>query len=163
MSILEIIKNELKNVSSWTEMLISNIDDQLWKTTPENIGTNFNWLVGHIIHDKYFHAIACISKQTFNLTETLDTSNYQQFYEVGTSPTTALSDKPGTTQLKTDLQIVDSAVNNVLDNLSEQDLQNSTLLNNPVADTKYEALMWAIKHQMWHNGQIALMKRILTK
>jgi uncharacterized damage-inducible protein DinB len=50
---------------------------------------------------------------------------------------------------------------NVVNMLQEDELEQSTLITNPVAKTKYESLSFAIKHQMWHNGQIAMIKRII--
>jgi hypothetical protein len=43
-----------------------------------------------------------------------------------------------------------------------EELNSATEIPNPSAKTKYDALMTLFKHQFWHNGQIAILNRILS-
>ena len=64
--------------------------------------------------------------------------------------------------LMSDLAIVDQVTLDVLAELEEDKLFEKTEQPNPVAKTKYDALMFCFKHQMWHYGQITMLKRILS-
>lgn len=54
---------------------------------------------------------------------------------------------------------------NILEKLSEEELdaplEAVPNFKHPVASTKYEALAFSFKHEMWHVGQLSMLKRIL--
>ena len=78
----------------------------------------------------------------------------------------AIQGKIGTDRLDKDQLLnlkkeVDEVTNYAIDSLVEMNLKDKTEIINPVAKTKYDALTFTFKHQMWHNGQIAMIKRII--
>ena len=77
---------------------------------------------------------------------------------MGSKASENLDDKPEKNELLSNLILVDKRCLEILNELEESDLQNEPLLTNPVAKTKQDALLWTIKHRMWHNGQMAMIK-----
>ena len=163
MSTLDLIQQEIKSTQRWTEWMIEKIPEQHWNTTPEVLRTNMNWQIGHILANKCFHAVDCIVPDAAERTQTLPMDHYHSWYGVGSDPLTDSQSKPGKEQLLTHLNFIDAVTLEVLETLNAQDLDHATEVPNPVAKTKYEALMWCFKHQMWHNGQIAILARALRE
>jgi len=67
--------------------------------------------------------------------------------------------------LLTQLETINNYANQTIDSLTEEDLDNElepTRFPHPIAKTKYEALTWNFRHEMWHLGQIATLKRVLN-
>lgn len=54
-------------------------------------------------------------------------------------------------------------IKELLEKLDESDLDKATEIPNPAAKTKYQALMCLFQQQSWHNGQTAILKRVLNK
>lgn len=155
------IRNEIESARRWTEGLVSDIPAELWTVTPAGIGTNLNWQVGHILVSKNFHAITCVIGFRTELIRKMPIRDYVRFYDRDTRPTADMSAKPDKDTVLAHLAAIDAAVLRELDALNETALDEATALPSPVAKTKREALMFCAAHQMWHNGQIALLKRLL--
>ena len=160
---ISMIKEQIGSVGKMTEKLVMNVDEKNWNVTPEIIATNINWQVGHILLAKYFHAITCVIGRQVAVKEKLPLRDYVEWYTMGSNPGAEMSSKPSKTMLMEDLSFIDKLAFDTLDQISEEDLLTAPEEKNPMAVTKYEALMWSFKHQMWHNGQIAMIKRVLKK
>ncbi len=159
---LHLIKREIKNVTEWTRRVVGDVDNKLWNEIPATIGTNIHWIMGHIVWDKYFHGIVSVFEPEKSFFEKTNILTYQRFYEKGTLPENVLSHKADFNQLSKTLRLVDEEIHKGLSELSDSCLEEATLVHNPIGNTKYDALMWCIKHQMWHIGQIAMIRRILS-
>lgn len=163
MTQIEIIKKELVFVSNWIERLVKDIPEDKWNETPPVLETNLNWLMGHLVTSKYFHAVLCVGGKG-DYDHGVNTKQYVSLYAYsGKGPLHLPDDKPSPSEILRDLSIMDNLALDVLDKVEEGQLGTPTELPNPVAKTKHEALMWSIKHQMWHGGQIATLKRVLSK
>ncbi|MDX2304753.1 MAG: DinB family protein [Microscillaceae bacterium] len=161
MNIQILIREQLESVDRWTLNLVDGIPGSFWKINPPTIDTNLNWQIGHILVSKYFHAIACINGPMPELNQNLPISEYMSLYNVGSQSNTHLEIKPNKERLLYDLNLINQLAIRFINDLSEENLNLKTELPNPVAETKYDSLMWTFKHQMWHNGQIALLKKLL--
>ena len=84
-----------------------------------------------------------------------------KYYFAGSNPLEPWKERPNKEQLLGYKEEIDFCVTRILKSLSEITLSEKTEIENPVAKTKYDALTFTYKHQMWHNGQIALVKRII--
>ena len=81
---------------------------------------------------------------------------------MGSSPAERLEQKPGKEALVKALDVVNNSVAASLQGLSDEALQEPVAARHPVAKTKREVLIWCTHHQMWHNGQISMLKRLIT-
>jgi len=91
----------------------------------------------------------------------LPIEDFNKYYFAGSNPLAPWEARPDKKQLLKYKEIVDQGTNKSLAQLTEQELEEKTAINNPVAKSKYDALTFTFKHQMWHNGQIAMIKRII--
>ncbi|WP_196892756.1 DinB family protein [Aureivirga marina] len=161
MSILDYIKDEIHSTHTKTNQLIEKIPAEKWNTTPEILETNMNWQLGHLILANYLHGIASISGPNELIRSKINIPDYIKFYGPNSSPTKFNEEKPDNTTLKTIYSILLEEIKKQIETIKEEDLISETAIPNPAAKTKKEALSLLYKHQSWHNGQIAMLGRIL--
>ena len=159
----KILKEQILSTKEYTDKLISDISSDLWTKTPKVLDTNLNWQIGHIILANYLHGIASISGVSEALREKIVMSDYIKFYGLKSNPSDFENEKPTRKELIEIYEFTLSLVLENLNNLSDSELDNNTEIPNPAAKTKYEALKWLSHHQSWHNGQIAMLRRVLNK
>jgi hypothetical protein len=160
---ISVIEEQITSTKEKTDKLIADISTEMWIETPEVLNTNLNWQIGHIILANYLHGIASISGRNEELIGKINISDYIKFYGPKSNPTDFENEKPTQNKL---LEIYEFTLSLILDNLSkltESELNDNTEIPNPSVNTKYEALKWLSHHQSWHNGQIAILKRVLSQ
>lgn len=158
---IKYLRKELITVQSWTDRVMDRINEEDWKRSPEGFRSNINWQIGHLSISTYFHAILCISGSDDEVKKYFNPKQYSTWYGMNSIPGESLNEKPDPLMMRENLNVIDRRCKEILSTLNETDLNQATLLKNPVADTKRDALSWAIKHRMWHNGQIAMIASAL--
>lgn len=157
------IKTQIELVKKQTDEFISAIDSTNWNTTPEVLETNMNWQTGHLILANYLHGIASISGPNKEVNEKIDVKKFVKFYGLHSRPSEYITEKPKNDELKKLYTFLYEIIWSELEKLKEAELNEETAVPNPGAKTKFEALNMLFKHQSWHNGQIAILKRVLNK
>ena len=156
------LKDQIVLVKNKTDQLIASILTQKWIETPNVLNTNLNWQIGHIILANYLHGIASISGTHEEFREKVNISDYIKFYGPKSNPIDFKDEKPSKEELLEIYEFTFSIILNNLENLTHNGLQVETEIPNPAVKTKYEALLWLSQHQSWHNGQIAMLKRVIN-
>jgi len=160
---ISVIKEQIISTKEKTDKLLADISDELWMETPPVLNTNLNWQIGHVILANYLHGIASISGVNEDLRSKINVPDYVKFYGPKSNPAYFINEKPNQKEL---LEIYEFTIFLILENLhelTESELNDNTEIPNPSVNTKYEALKWLSHHQSWHNGQIAILKRILSQ
>ena len=163
MTTIALIKEQILWVDKWTINMVINIQDNLWNETPAIIESNINWQMGHILVSKYFHGIASVWEKNESITNELPLSEYQKFYSYGSDPKDNFERRPDKETLLSHFDTLNNFLKDRLDSLVADELPSATEMPNPVAKTKFKALMFCFKHQMYHNGQIGILRRILAQ
>jgi len=156
-----VLKAQINLAKQKTDQFISEIPEHKWTETPDIIQTNMNWQIGHIILANYLHGIASISGPNEEFRRMVDVKNLISFYGPKSNPTLSSETKPTHAKLIEIYEFTMSKISEIMDSMTDEDLPKHTEVPNPTVKTKYEALMWLSQHQSWHNGQIALLKRVL--
>lgn len=160
---LEFIKEQNRLTREHTLKLLNDTPFDLWYETPKVIETNIAWLTGHLIVSQYFHSIAVITGPNLEIFKEVPLSDYFPIYSMMTKSTTNEL-QPDPNKLLVELEIMNNYAIRELNKLTDQNLEESlepTKMPHPVAKTKYEALTWSFRHEMWHLGQISTLKRII--
>ncbi|MFD0964251.1 DinB family protein [Pseudofulvibacter geojedonensis] len=155
-----VLKDQIHLAKEKTEKLIVDIPFEKWNETPEIIKSNINWQIGHIILANYLHGVASISGADSEFSKKV--KDYIKFYGPKSNPCDFQSEKPSAKELLDAFQFTCSATFRNLKSIDTIDLDKITEVPNPSAKTKYQALKLLSQHQSWHNGQIAILKRILN-
>ena len=159
---IDILKDQIILVKDKTDKLILDISDEKWFETPDVIKSNINWQIGHIILANYLHGIASISGRNEKFKEQVNVPDYIKYYGPKSIPTDFENEKPSRERLIEVYEFTASIIFENLENLTSNDLEKDTEIPNPAVQTKYQALLLLSQHQSWHNGQIAILKRVLN-
>lgn len=161
MDVIEVIKEQIISVKKKTDNLITVIDLQDWEISPKILETNMNWQMGHLILANYLHGIASVSGANPKIRERINMQNFIKYYGPNSTPNLFLDEKPKSEELLNLYEFVFEMIDLELSTFKIEDLKQPTEIPNPSAKTKYDALTTLINHQSWHNGQIAILNRIL--
>lgn len=160
---LEFIKDQTQLTRNHTLRLLNDTPFNLWYETPKVIETNIAWLTGHLIVSQYYHSIAVITGPNLEIFKEVLLKEYFPIYSMMTKSTTnELSPEPQ--RLLNELKTIHKHAMFQLEKLNDEDLDKPlepTKMQHPLAKTKYDALTWFFRHEMWHLGQISTLKRIL--
>ena len=144
--------------------LLKKTPTELWYRTPEVIQSNIAWQVGHLIVSQFYHSIAVITKPDLKIYADIPLKEYFPIYSMKTKST--INDlQPSPEVLLSQLNLMNEYAKHSINSLFDEDLDKAlveTKFPHPIAKTKYEALTWSFRHEMWHLGQIATLKRILN-
>lgn len=162
MNRIEMIKEEIRLVKHQTDKLIKDIPTDQWLASPNVLDTNVNWQIGHVFLANYLHGIASITGPNETIRTQVNIPDYIKFYGLKSDPTQYESEKPSKEDLLNVYELGYELIFKGIDALEDSDLDKPTAIPNPAVKTKYEALMWMFKHQAWHNGQIAMLNRVLN-
>ncbi len=160
---INIIKDQIQSTKEKTDKLIAGFSKEAWFETPNIINTNLNWQIGHIILANYLHGVASISGSNAAVKERINIPDFVKFYGPNSNPMDFENEKPSEEKLLKMYDFMFSIIEAQLEKLNEADLDDSTVVPNPAVKTKYEALVWLSHHQSWHNGQIAVLRRVMNK
>jgi len=160
---MDILKDQIILVKEKTDKLISDISAEKWFETPSVLESNLNWQIGHIILANYLHGIASISGVNEDFRNKVNVSDYIIYYGPKSNPSDFKNEKPSNKKLMEIYELTFLLVLEGIENLTSIDLEKNTEVPNPSVQTKYQALLWMSQHQSWHNGQIAVLKRVLNE
>jgi len=162
MNTIEIIKDQIISVKEKTDSFIRTIELEKWNISPNILETNMNWQIGHLILANYLHGIASISGANEKVRERINMQNFIKFYGSNSTPNLFLNEKPKNEELLKLYEFIFELIFLEISKVKIEELNSVTEIPNPSAKTKYEALTTLFKHQSLHNGQIAILNRVLS-
>ncbi len=161
----EFILEQMATVRSRSKALIGEVPQNLWLETPPVIESNIDWQVGHLIVSQYYNMVVVVTGRNPRFADIIPLKQYLINYALGSKPTTTNEGKPSPEEHLRYLDATDEFCRAEFQNLPEEDLDNPlepAKHEHPVAKTKYEAGNWCFQHEMWHCGQISLIKRTIN-
>jgi len=165
MSRIEFLRDQIIESRSFVNRLVSELPQEEWFTIPENTDSNFAWQIGHLMLSQNFHAITVITGRNAQVIELIPVRDYVKLFNGMGSQHRSL--KAGLISASTLKEQFDAVHQICLDSLSELtdyilgDALEPIPMKHPVANTKYEALSWCFKHEMWHSAEMEDIKRAL--
>lgn len=162
MTTVQFLKNQIIETRNFTKRLMFETPDELWFTVPENSSSNFAWQVGHILLAQNFHIHTCVFGKDPAILERIPFQTYSRiFMGMGSPNRTADKDVATVSELKELMDFVFDLCVEKLDKANDNMLTEGLEpipFQHPVAKTKYEALSWSFKHEMWHCAEMELIK-----
>ncbi len=165
MSKIEFLIDQIIESRNFVSRLISELPQDLWYTIPENTDSNFAWQIGHLMISQNFHAITCITGRNDKVFELIPVVNYVKIFNgMGTLHRSVENSLTPPSLLKQQFDAVHEicidGLSKLNDDILDQPLEPIPF-KHPVADTKYEALSWCFKHEMWHAAEMEAIKQTL--
>jgi uncharacterized damage-inducible protein DinB len=161
----DLLKNQTIESHNWANKLLHNISDEKWFVTPEIIGTNFAWQLGHLTLSQYYYTIVLLNGPNKDFAEKVNMKKYSGLFANGQKRNELFSEVT-VDDLKENWNLLQNQTIKILDNLQDKDLNDEIFKlpkPHPFVKTKENSISWNVKHTMWHCGQIAILRRIIDK
>jgi hypothetical protein len=158
---IEILAIQTQDAYNWTNKLINSVSYDKWDDIPSVIETSVSWQVGHLIMSLYYHSIMVIVGHQRDIIESMPMRSYDNLFTSG-APKDAIG-KAKPEEQRHHLTFMQKRSLEVIESLCLDDLQSplhATEIPHPIAQNKFGALDWNIKHTMWHCGQLGILVRI---
>jgi hypothetical protein len=153
------IAHQLQVARTFSRMALKGLREADWDEIAPALRTDINWQFGHMLIGNYHFGVELISGPQAGL---LDLPTYARCYHRGTSPLENRDSRPGKADLLAAAARVDAAMDAALAGLDEAGLAAPVATFQPMITTKHAALLFCGTHQMYHNGQMALVRKALA-
>ena len=160
---IDLIIQEIKNVQKKTLSLLDKVGLEQWKISPQVINSNINWQIGHLILANYLHGVASMIGASQEFREKVDIKTFVTLYGPNSNPLEESESKPSAEELHNLFLFTQAFILRNIQGMTDEQLSQKTAVINPAVSTKDQALMWMFEHQSWHNGQLAMLIRVLNK
>lgn len=162
---VKFLRNQIIESRIFINKLIKELPEDLWYTIPENTNSNFAWQIGHLIISQNFHAITVITGKNEKVFELVPILQYEKLFSGNGTKNRSLKKDlipPATLkqQLNTVHEICIENLSKLRDEILEDDIEPIGG-KHPIANTKYEALSWCFKHEIWHGSEMEDIKKAL--
>jgi len=165
MNKIEFLKDQIIESRCFINRLISEMPQDLWYTIPDHTDSNFAWQIGHMMMAQNFHAITVITGKNEKVNDLIPVAQYNKiFYGMGSLHRSVDKDLISTAKLKEQFDTVHEICIDNLARLNDEVLDHKLEpipFKHPIAETKYEAISWCFKHEMWHSAEMEAIKRDL--
>lgn len=163
---IDFLKSQIIESRDFVNRLISELPSDLWYEIPQNTDSNFVWQIGHLLISQNFHAIICITGRNEKVSKLIPLADYVKIFNgMGTHHRSVEKNIISTAKLIEQFNAIHEIC---IDNLSKLDDDilycplESIPFKHPVANTKYDALSWCFKHEMWHSAEMEAIKQALN-
>lgn len=153
--------DQFRFARSFCERGWHGIPQDRWLDSPENVGTNLLWQAGHLLISQFFSPIVVVFDGGEVIKQRIAVKEYLVLFGFNSNPAQSHTFSKSVDELLADLQFVQEATLGFLEELSMSDLEKPPVRPHPIGKTKLACLNWSIQHEMWHAGQIALLRKSL--
>jgi hypothetical protein len=161
MSRLDLLVHQIGAARRYTEGLIDNLDPAEWFRMPGGEGvTHVAWQVGHLAFAQYRLALER-TRGTRPGDGDLITEGFLKTFGRGSVPVADPSAYPAPGEIRSTFDRVHRRVLDEVAGLTEAMLDEPPAAPHKLCATKAEVLAWCAAHEMFHAGQIALLRRLL--
>jgi DinB superfamily len=150
---------QLDQAQLFTRMALKGLTEEQWNHTPEALGTHVNWQFGHILISNYHLGVQLIVGPRPDI---LEAKRYATCYGRGSSPLANAESRPGKAELLDTASRLDAALREIVAGLSDADLATPVSTFVPGITHKLSALLFCGSHQMYHNGQLGLLRKAIS-
>jgi DinB superfamily len=133
-----------------------------WFWQPAEYTTHVAWQVGHLAVSEYNLCLRRVRGRT-QADESLIPGAFIEHFKLGSQPVAGAENYPPITEVKRVFDAVHAQALKELAALTDEDLDVPVEQPHPVFQTKLGAVDYASSHEMVHNGQIGLLRRLMGK
>lgn len=163
--LIDLLKEQTIESHHWINKLIKDIEHDKWLMTPEIIETNFAWQLGHLTLSQYFYTVVLINEPHKEFAQKINIKKYSSLFSNGLKRKELLSEI-SINEILNNWDLMQKQTLETINNLNDADLSSEIYQMpkpHPFVKTKANSISWNIKHNMWHCGQMATLKRIVDK
>jgi len=157
---LNLFKYQFQTTHTTTMGMVEDVDDVFWYSVPDGLNTNIAWLVGHIILGRYEHMLVASGLHKELHVEKLSIMKNSELFETG-SKALMRAESLSKQDLLEDLVLSYDLVMSIFNSANDSSLDELPFGEFSMAETKGASFSWAVQHEMWHVGQISLLRKVL--
>jgi hypothetical protein len=160
MTEIDLIVSQISTARRYTEGLLGAIDESDWFRMPTEGVTHIAWQVGHLAYAEYRTTLERIRGVATDDAELIPEAFHWLFGRESV-PDPDPSHSPAPAELRAVFDRVHRRALAELAGLTDADLDRPLLSPHPHARNRREMLLWCVRHEMLHAGQIGLLRRLL--
>ena len=138
-----------------------DIPDDRWHEMPTGLDTNLIWQAGHVLISQYFAPVVVLFGSQSAVKEKISIKEYASLFGLGSDPKNSQQFSKSPSELRDDLAFMHGLTLDLLKNYDYSLLSKPPLREHPVGNTQGACLDWSIQHEMWHAGQLAMLRKSL--
>ena len=154
-------QQQIRFARGMCKRLWQDIPENQWHETPAGLDTNLTWQVGHLLISQYFAPVVTVFGSQADIKEQLPIKEYAMLFGLGSDPSQSQQFSRSRETLLADLDLVEARTLALLDDYDFTKLGEEPLRAHPVGTTQQACLDWSIQHEMWHAGQLAMLRKAL--
>lgn len=158
MTRIDVVLQSLRFSRGFTQGILDKVPEEDWYRFPEQGYTHVAWQVGHLAWAQHRLVFVRVAGDAADANRLLP-SEYAELFGKGSTPKAGSSAYPSAIELRNVFDSVHSRVLVVVPTLAEALLDERTDPPHPAFQNKFEALLWAARHELVHAGQIAMIRR----
>ena len=166
MSKIDFLKEQIIEARTFVNRLMSELPEDLWYVIPEGTDSNFIWQVGHLLVSQNFHTLTAVTGVNEKVGRLVPIQKYNRIFNgMGTLHRSIEEGLIPVAELREQTEIIHQICIENLETLNDDVLAECLQplpFKHPVAETKYEALSWSFKHEMWHSAEMEAIKRDIS-
>ena len=160
MTEIDLIVSQIGAARRYTEGVLGDIDESDWFRMPAGGVTHVAWQVGHLAYAEYRTALERIRGVAADDAELIPEA-FQRLFGRESVPDPDPSHAPAPAEIRAVFDRVHRRALAELSGLSDADLDGPLPSPHPQARNRREMLLWCVRHEMLHAGQIGLLRRLL--
>ncbi|MEO0530533.1 MAG: DinB family protein [Planctomycetota bacterium] len=154
--------DRIRDSRAMTERMIDGVEPHEWFWQPgEGLGS-IGWHLGHMAFAQYFLCLKRLRGRTEEDCEMIPTA-FLKRYKQGSTPKGGAENNESIDVILSTLAAVHERALVELAERTDAELDVPSSPPHPIFTTKLGAIEWCSQHEMMHNGQIALLRRLLGK
>jgi hypothetical protein len=160
MNRIDLLRDQIRSARRDTERLLAETPESAWFRMPQGGVTHIAWQVGHLAIAEYRLGLERIRGRRDD-DETLLPSHFLRLFGRGSVPEPGPSGYPSPRELRAVFDRVHVRTLSEVTALPDATLDEPPSVAHPRCETKGQVLGWCAGHEMFHAGQIALIRRLL--
>ncbi len=137
-----------------------DLTPEQWFWHPAEFTTHVAWQIGHLAVSQYNLCLRRLRGRTKE-DETLIPDSFIEHFKLGSRPVAGAESYPPIAEIKRVFDAVHAQTLKELSALTDEELDVPVEQPHPVFKTKLGAVDYAPSHELVHNGQIALLRRLM--
>lgn len=156
----DFLLRQIVSSRGYTEKLLDHVEPDHWFAQPAGSITHIAWQVGHLATTQYSLALRRIRGER-DEDEQLISTAFRTLFGKGSTPSFDPQSYPAPAEIRQVFERVHKQVIRENRKLPAEVLDEPSVPEHPMFQTRGGALRWCAQHEMLHAGQIGLIRRML--
>lgn len=153
---------QMEKVRGRVKDYVKDLTPEEWFWHPQEFTTHVAWQVGHLAVSQYNLCLRRVRGRTKE-DETLIPDSFIEHFKLGSRPVAGAENNPPLEEIKRVFDAVHAQSLDELGKRTDEELDVPVEQPHPVFTTKLGAVEYAPSHELVHNGQIGLLRRLMGK